>query len=106
MDILALVDMTIKYLIVLYSYISLHYKFFVLTKNFETYSIFEGFCHEYLSTTSFPPGFKFNIEEVNFPVHNLTFIGLISMIDPPRAAVPDAVEKCRSAGIKVTKKID
>lgn len=23
------------------------------------------------------------------------------MIDPPRAAVPDAVSKCRSAGIKV-----
>ena len=31
----------------------------------------------------------------------LRFLGLISMIDPPRAAVPDAVAKCRSAGIKV-----
>merc|ERR1712168_690292 len=31
----------------------------------------------------------------------LTFVGLMSMIDPPRAAVPDAVAKCRSAGIKV-----
>merc|ERR1740122_67746 len=31
----------------------------------------------------------------------LRFSGLISMIDPPRAAVPDAVSKCRSAGIKV-----
>ena len=29
------------------------------------------------------------------------FVGLMSMIDPPRAAVPDAVGKCRSAGIKV-----
>merc|ERR1711935_884475 len=29
------------------------------------------------------------------------FVGLMSMIDPPRAAVPDAVAKCRSAGIKV-----
>lgn len=28
-------------------------------------------------------------------------MGLMSMIDPPRAAVPDAVGKCRSAGIKV-----
>ena len=25
----------------------------------------------------------------------------MSMIDPPRAAVPDAVNKCRSAGISV-----
>ena len=25
----------------------------------------------------------------------------MSLIDPPRAAVPDAVTKCRSAGIKV-----
>ena len=32
---------------------------------------------------------------------DLCFIGLMSMIDPPRAAVPDAVNKCRSAGIKV-----
>merc|ERR1739848_323814 len=32
---------------------------------------------------------------------NLRFVGLMSMIDPPRAAVPDAVMKCRSAGIKV-----
>ena len=31
----------------------------------------------------------------------LRFIGLMSLIDPPRAAVPDAVTKCRSAGIKV-----
>jgi len=34
-------------------------------------------------------------------MRDLTFCGLISMIDPPRAAVPDAVAKCRSAGIKV-----
>uniref|UniRef100_A0A095AFH4 Na(+)/K(+)-exchanging ATPase n=1 Tax=Schistosoma haematobium TaxID=6185 RepID=A0A095AFH4_SCHHA len=45
--------------------------------------------------------FKFNEEEPNFPVSGLRFVGLMSMIDPPRAAVPDAVAKCRSAGIKV-----
>jgi len=31
----------------------------------------------------------------------LTFTGLISMIDPPRPGVPDAVQNCRNAGIKV-----
>jgi len=28
-------------------------------------------------------------------------VGLISLVDPPRASVLDAVAKCRSAGIKV-----
>lgn len=50
---------------------------------------------------TFPKGFKFDTEEINFPMEDLCFVGLISMIDPPRAAVPDAVGKCRSAGIKV-----
>ena len=44
---------------------------------------------------------QFFIKPPNFPLENLCFVGLMSMIDPPRAAVPDAVSKCRSAGIKV-----
>uniref|UniRef100_A0A670YRX5 ATPase Na+/K+ transporting subunit alpha 2 n=1 Tax=Pseudonaja textilis TaxID=8673 RepID=A0A670YRX5_PSETE len=60
-----------------------------------------GFCLFYLPEDQFPRGFKFDADEVNFPVTNLCFVGLMSMIDPPRAAVPDAVGKCRSAGIKV-----
>jgi hypothetical protein len=46
-------------------------------------------------------GFSFDAEDTNFPLEGLRFVGLMSMIDPPRAAVPDAVCKCRSAGIKV-----
>uniref|UniRef100_A0A8C3JAQ5 Sodium/potassium-transporting ATPase subunit alpha n=1 Tax=Calidris pygmaea TaxID=425635 RepID=A0A8C3JAQ5_9CHAR len=60
-----------------------------------------GFCHLYLPPEKFPRGFRFDADEVNFPTSNLCFVGLMSMIDPPRAAVPDAVGKCRSAGIKV-----
>ncbi|XP_056610068.1 sodium/potassium-transporting ATPase subunit alpha-1b [Triplophysa dalaica] len=60
-----------------------------------------GFCHYNLPDDQFPDGFQFDTENVNFPTENLCFVGLISMIDPPRAAVPDAVGKCRSAGIKV-----
>ncbi|XP_070597971.1 sodium/potassium-transporting ATPase subunit alpha-1 [Erythrolamprus reginae] len=60
-----------------------------------------GFCHLSLPDEQFPEDFQFDTDDVNFPVDNLCFVGLISMIDPPRAAVPDAVGKCRSAGIKV-----
>jgi sodium/potassium-transporting ATPase subunit alpha len=60
-----------------------------------------GFCEMPLSPKEFPIGFPFNTDDINFPVTNLCFLGLVSMIDPPRAAVPDAVAKCRSAGIKV-----
>lgn len=60
-----------------------------------------GFCDYVLPSDAFPPGFQFDGDEVNFPLTGLRFVGLMSMIDPPRAAVPDAVGKCRSAGIKV-----
>ncbi|CAF0971223.1 unnamed protein product [Brachionus calyciflorus] len=40
-------------------------------------------------------------DEPNFPMNQMRFIGLISMIDPPRAGVSDAVDKCKTAGIRV-----
>lgn len=55
----------------------------------------------FLSEEKYPKGFAFDTDDVNFETDNLCFVGLMSMIDPPRAAVPDAVGKCRSAGIKV-----
>merc|ERR1739838_784012 len=60
-----------------------------------------GFCDYMLPADKYPNGFPFDPDEVNFPIEGLRFAGLMSMIDPPRAAVPDAVAKCRSAGIKV-----
>ncbi|PSN42050.1 Sodium/potassium-transporting ATPase subunit alpha [Blattella germanica] len=60
-----------------------------------------GFCDFMLPSDKFPLGFKFDCDDPNFPLTGLRFVGLMSMIDPPRAAVPDAVAKCRSAGIKV-----
>ncbi|XP_055950383.1 sodium/potassium-transporting ATPase subunit alpha-B-like isoform X1 [Argiope bruennichi] len=60
-----------------------------------------GFCDFILPPEKFPPGYPFDADEQNFPLDGLRFLGLVSMIDPPRAAVPDAVAKCRSAGIKV-----
>uniref|UniRef100_A0A8C5WJX0 Sodium/potassium-transporting ATPase subunit alpha n=1 Tax=Leptobrachium leishanense TaxID=445787 RepID=A0A8C5WJX0_9ANUR len=60
-----------------------------------------GFCQLQLPLSVYTPGYPFDTEEVNFPLTGLCFVGLISMIDPPRSSVPDAVMKCRSSGIKV-----
>ncbi|KAH9501688.1 Sodium/potassium-transporting ATPase subunit alpha-1, partial [Dermatophagoides farinae] len=60
-----------------------------------------GLCDYELPEDQYPKGYEFNADHMNFPLDELRFLGLISMIDPPRAAVPDAVAKCRSAGIKV-----
>lgn len=49
----------------------------------------------------YPKGYKFDSNEINFPMDKFCFVGLMALIDPPRPNVPDAVEKCRSAGIKV-----
>merc|ERR1712130_656065 len=60
-----------------------------------------GFCDFMLPADKYPVGYPFDADDVNFPVEGLRFVGLMSMIVPPRAAVPDAVLKCRSAGIKI-----
>jgi len=67
-----------------------------------------GFAQMWMDEAQWPMGAaNFETEPINFfgedPDNHtmLTFVGLMSMIDPPRAAVPDAVAKCRSAGIKV-----
>jgi len=67
-----------------------------------------GFAQMWMDEVQWPMGSaNFETEPINFfgedPDNHtmLTFVGLMSMIDPPRAAVPDAVAKCRSAGIKV-----
>ncbi|OXA63786.1 Sodium/potassium-transporting ATPase subunit alpha-B [Folsomia candida] len=60
-----------------------------------------GFCDLPLPSCDYPIGYNFNSEEPNFPLTELRFVGLISMLDPPRPTVPDAVAKCRSAGVRV-----
>ncbi|XP_069497107.1 potassium-transporting ATPase alpha chain 2-like [Ambystoma mexicanum] len=60
-----------------------------------------GFCQYFLPESDFPEGYPFDTDNLNFPIEELCFVGLISMIDPPRSSVPDAVLKCRCSGIKV-----
>ena len=59
------------------------------------------FAHLCLDRLQFPIGFEFDTDNINFPLDGLCFVGLMSLIDPPRPNVPEAVEKCRTAGIKV-----
>lgn len=48
-----------------------------------------------------PRNTVFNTEVPNFPTTGLRFLGLVALIDPPRESVPDAVAKCKQAGIRV-----
>lgn len=56
----------------------------------------------YTNMTGIPMDYVFtNKPEPNFPIKDLTFTGLMSLIDPPREGVPEAVAKCKRARIKV-----
>lgn len=43
----------------------------------------------------------FSTDENNFPQSELCFVGMVAIMDPPRDAVPDAIQKCKDAGVKV-----
>jgi sodium/potassium-transporting ATPase subunit alpha len=68
-----------------------------------------GFAYLPLDPEQYPETFPFkenprvadNQSTFNFPAENLIFVGLFSLIDPPRESVPMAVEKCRTSGVKV-----
>jgi sodium/potassium-transporting ATPase subunit alpha len=78
-----------------------------------------GFCERELDASTFPVGYQFNADLVNFPIGDdpsvlegelpgdpkrcdkLVFVGLAALIDPPRPQVPPAVDKCKTAGIRV-----
>jgi len=60
-----------------------------------------GFCDLMLPQNEYPIGYPFDADEENWPMEGLRFLGLMSIIDPPRAAVPDAISKLRSSGIKI-----
>jgi len=64
-----------------------------------------GLCMNLLPADEFPRDYEYNTEDnYNFPTEKgegMVFLGLVALIDPPRAAVPDAVRSCQTAGIKV-----
>lgn len=78
-----------------------------------------GFCEKVLDQVEYPIDYVFNTDNPNFPIgeqdvdynvipvpnrkieQGLCFLGLMALIDPPRPEVPVAVEKCKTAGIRV-----
>ena len=61
-----------------------------------------GFSRLLLKKSEYPHNFAFNLKDpFNLPFNDFCFVGLISLIDPPKDSVPLAIEKCKSAGIKV-----
>ena len=62
-----------------------------------------GFARYRLKSSEYPANTKFNLKDpfnIPFP-KSFEFLGLISLIDPPRESVPDAIQKCKTAGVKV-----
>mmetsp|Transcript_30058 Transcript_30058/g.42255 ORF Transcript_30058/g.42255 Transcript_30058/m.42255 type:complete len:1053 (-) Transcript_30058:74-3232(-) len=60
-----------------------------------------GFAHAYLDSENYPKKTEFNEDKKNFPTDGLVFVGLMALMDPPRSTVPDAVQKCKDAGIRI-----
>ncbi|XP_068631655.1 sodium/potassium-transporting ATPase subunit alpha-B-like [Battus philenor] len=60
-----------------------------------------GYCDYKLPIESYPLGYKFDTQNRNFPIEDLTFIGAISMIDPPRKNINKSIALCKQAGIRV-----
>jgi sodium/potassium-transporting ATPase subunit alpha len=55
-----------------------------------------------LPADKYPKNFPFEDEgEPNFPITGLTFIGFMSLIDPPRLSVKPSIQQCYDAGIQV-----
>eukprot|EP00344_Euplotes_crassus_P005805 CAMPEP_0196998080 /NCGR_PEP_ID=MMETSP1380-20130617/3549_1 /TAXON_ID=5936 /ORGANISM="Euplotes crassus, Strain CT5" /LENGTH=1183 /DNA_ID=CAMNT_0042414523 /DNA_START=32 /DNA_END=3583 /DNA_ORIENTATION=- len=62
-----------------------------------------AFANIYLNEKEYKSGSQFVMKEElkNYPMENLTFVGLVALNDPPRVYVDHSVDKCRKAGIKV-----
>ncbi|KAJ1564883.1 hypothetical protein HK096_005722 [Nowakowskiella sp. JEL0078] len=60
-----------------------------------------AFAQLLLSEIEFPLGFQFDKETKNYPMTGFCFVGLVSLEDPPKHGVREAIGHCREAGIKV-----
>lgn len=60
-----------------------------------------GFADVLLPKDKFNENYNYDTDKPEFLKKGLRFVGLMSMIDPPRAVVPEAVAKCKKLGLKL-----
>ncbi|KAJ3013267.1 UNVERIFIED_CONTAM: hypothetical protein HDU68_000786, partial [Siphonaria sp. JEL0065] len=60
-----------------------------------------AFAQLWLPGRKFPDNYRFSLEKCNFPTTGLTFVGLVSLEDPPKTGVREAIGSIRQAGIQV-----
>lgn len=58
-------------------------------------------CSLELDSSMYTREFPFDVNRVNFPMNGLCIMALFGLEDPPRPGVRNAIESCRSAGIRV-----
>ncbi|RKO97824.1 hypothetical protein CXG81DRAFT_15445 [Caulochytrium protostelioides] len=74
----------------------------------KTYAFMAGKGHRVLAFAAlkldgqqYPADYAFTKDPVNYPTDQLTFYGLVSLEDPPKHGVREAIGHCREAGVKV-----
>lgn len=60
-----------------------------------------AFAQVLLPGSKYPIDYVFDKAQKNYPMTDMTFVGLVSLEDPPKHGVREAIGKCRAAGIKV-----
>ena len=60
-----------------------------------------GCAQKLLPGDHYPTNFGFSKNDLNYPTEGYSFVGLISLEDPPKHGVREAIGTLRLAGIKV-----
>lgn len=60
-----------------------------------------GFCRLALEASKYGGDFAFDVDEPNFPISGLVFLGWAALRDPPRAGVKEAIAQCHTAHVRV-----
>lgn len=60
-----------------------------------------GFAYKELDAQQYPPEAPVKQDIDKIDLNGLTFIGLVSLADPPKPTVYEAIRKCRASGVKV-----